>query len=351
MFLLQTLGYIALLALGFFLLIRGADWFVDGASGIAKKLHVSELIIGLTIVAIGTSLPEFSVSLTDALGTGSESGQISIANAVGSNLTNILLILGVTSILAPIAVKKSSYAIELPFLLAVSALLVLLGSFNNQVSRMDGLLLFLLMVLFIVYTVLMAKKHPEYAAEEETADEESRWKIVRAVQQKLQPVQDKLWFLIVTTIVGAGVVVGGSQLAVFSAKELARSFGVHERVIGLTIVALGTSLPELITNITAAKKGKTDLAIGNIIGSNIFNILMVVGVSAIFKPIAFEMSFVYDGILSVFATLLLFLFSVGKRHRLGRTFGVVALVLFTAYYFYIFALEFGLFTLPASLCL
>ena len=305
---------VALLAVGFVLLVKGADWFVEGASKVAEKFGIPQLIIGLTIVAIGTSLPEAAVSVSAAL---KGSAEITIGNVVGSNIMNILLILGITSVIKPIAVQKSTVRYELPFVIIVSALLMGIGYTDNTVGRADGLILWGLLLCYMVYLLQIAKKGGD--SPEESSDEG-------------KPMPG--WKMILLIIVGGVMIVLGSDVAVDAATELARIFGMSERLIGLTIVAFGTSLPELVTSATAAVKGKADIAVGNIVGSNIFNILFVVGTSAVITPVTYAANFFVDSIVCIATAVLLWLLVV-KNKRLGRAGGACMLVCYAAYFVYL----------------
>ena len=303
-----------LLAIGFVLLVKGADWFVDGASKVAEKFGIPQLVIGLTIVAIGTSLPEAAVSVSAAL---KGSAEITIGNVVGSNIMNVLLILGITSVITPIAVQRSTVRFELPFVIVVSALLMGIGYTDNVVGRSDGLILWGLLFCYMAYLLLMAKKGQDSSEENEGVD-------------KPMPV----WKMIVLIIAGAVMIVLGSDVAVDAASALARIFGMSERLIGLTIVAFGTSLPELVTSATAAVKGKADIAVGNIVGSNVFNILFVVGTSALITPVAYASNFFLDSIVCIATAVLLWVLVV-KNKRLGRAGGACMLVCYAAYFIYL----------------
>lgn len=305
---------LALLAFGFVLLVKGADWFVDGASKVAEKFGIPQLVIGLTIVAIGTSLPEAAVSVSAAL---KGSAEITIGNVVGSNIMNILLILGVTSVIAPIAVQKSTVRYELPFVILVSVLLMGIGYTDNTVGRVDGLILWALLLCYLGYLLVIAKKGGN--ASEEEADED-----------KPMPV----WKMILLIITGGVMIVIGSDVAVDAATALARIFGMSERLIGLTIVAFGTSLPELVTSSTAAVKGKADIAVGNIVGSNIFNILFVVGTSALITPVAYAQNFFVDSIVCIATAALLWILVI-KNKRLGRAGGACLLACYAVYFVYL----------------
>ncbi len=302
-----------LLVVGFVMLIKGADWFVEGASKIADRFGIPQLVIGLTIVAIGTSLPEAAVSLSAAL---QGSAEITIGNVLGSNILNVLIILGLTAVVRAIPVQKSTVFYEIPFVIFVTVLLAALGLADNQVSRLEGGILWLFMIVYMIYLLRMAKKGG--AAEEGVEDDK----------------QDPIWKLVVFVIVGIVLIAWGSDVTVDAATKIATFFGMSKRFIGLTIVALGTSLPELVTSVTAAMKGKSDIAVGNIVGSNIFNILFVAGTTAIITPVTYAAGFFIDSIAAVAAVVLLLLF-VFKNRTLGRIGGIIMLICYGAYFVYL----------------
>lgn len=300
---------ILLLALGFAMLVKGADWFVDGASGIAERFKIPQLVIGLTIVAMGTSAPEAAVSITAAA---QGSADITIGNIVGSNIMNVLVILGLAAAIVPIAVGKSTVRIEIPFLIVITALLALLG-LDGVISLVDGIILIVFFLIYMAYLFYMAKHNPEEPEEGKHL---------------------KLWQALLATVVGLALIVFGSDFAVDAASEIARILGLSERFIGLTIVALGTSLPELFTSVTAARKGNADIAIGNIIGSNVFNILFVVGLSSLIIPVPFASSFLVDFAVAGAAVLFLLL-ACFRRQKLTRWHGIVMLLGYVAYFLYL----------------
>ena len=240
---------VLLLVLGFLMLVKGADWFVDGASGIAERFGIPQLVVGLTIVAMGTSMPEAAVSINSAL---KGNAGITIGNIVGSNILNILIILGITAVITTVAVQKSTIWIEIPYMMIITVLLLVLGKSGNQITLSEGVILWVAFLLYLGYLFYCAKKNKE-----------------EVVAEEAKP----MWKLLLATILGLLLVVWGSDVTVDAATAIARVLGISERVIGLTVVALGTSLPELFTSVSAARKGKADIAIGNIVGSNIFNIL------------------------------------------------------------------------------
>ncbi len=309
----QIVIQLLLLVAGFCLLMKGADWFVEGASGIADKFGIPQLVIGLTIVAIGTSLPEAAVSISAAL---KGSAEITIGNVVGSNILNILVILGLTSVIRAVPVQGSTVKYEIPFVIIVTVVLGLLGLFDHTVGRIDGIVLWLLMGVYMGYLLKMAKKGAGSAEEEKKGKELSLWKMALLV------------------IVGGLMIVGGSNVTVDAATALAVIFGMSERFIGLTIVALGTSLPELVTSVTAAVKGKSDIAMGNIVGSNIFNILFVVGTAAVITPVVYGENFLVDSIVAL-ASAVLLLLCVLRKKKLTRAGGAVMLLGYGAYFCYL----------------
>lgn len=302
-----------LLVLGFLLLTKGADWFVDGAASIADRLGIPQLVIGLTIVAMGTSLPEAAVSISAAM---KGSAAITIGNVLGSNIMNVLVILGLTSVLCPIPVQKSTVRYEIPFTILITVALAGLGLWDNTVNRLEGGIFWGLMILYLLYLLVMAKKGN--APQEEAKKEKKR----------------SVLFLFGMVIVGAVMIVFGSNVTIDAATEIAKMFGMDERFIGLTIVAFGTSLPELVTSVTAALKKKPDIAVGNIVGSNIFNILFVAGTTALITPVTYAQSFLVDSCAAVAAVVLLFL-CVVKGHKLGRIGGFLMLLGYAAYFAYI----------------
>ncbi|MDO4623601.1 MAG: calcium/sodium antiporter [Eubacteriales bacterium] len=298
-----------LLVLGFVMLIKGADFFVDGASAIASGLGVSKLLIGLTIVAMGTSAPEAAVSLSAAL---SGSADLTIGNVVGSNIMNVLVILGLTATITPLVMEESTLRIELPFMIAVTGLLLLLG-LDGTVSFTDGLVLAFFFLLYLGYLYYSAKKSNTSCQEEEK-------------QPKLKMPKALLFM-----IGGLAVVVLGSKITVNAASAIALDLGMSQRLIGLTIIALGTSLPELVTSVTAARKGSADLAIGNIVGSNIFNILFVTGLTALITPVPFSAAFRPDMLIAFFAAVLLLICSV-RKHSLRRWGGLLLIANYGLYF-------------------
>ena len=297
-----------LLALGFSMLVKGADWFVDGTSGMARKLGIPQLVVGLTIVAMGTSAPEAAVSITAAL---KNNAGIAIGNVIGSNILNILIILGVTAVITTVAIQKSTLYVEIPYMLVVTIVLILMG-LDGKVSRIEGILLWGMFLIYLAYLYYLAKKGKE----------------------EKEKVEESIWKLIVSAILGGAIVVWGSDITVDAATKIAQILGMSERFIGLTIVALGTSLPELVTSVTAARKGNADIAIGNIVGSNIFNILFVIGTAALIIPVPFTTGFLMDGVVAIMAGVLLWI-AVFWKMELRRSWGIVMLAAYAAYFVYL----------------
>lgn len=301
---------IVFLALGFFLLVKGADWFVDGASGLARKLGIPQLVIGLTIVAMGTSLPEAAVSISAALRGNAE---ITIGNIVGSNILNILIILGVTALIATLKVADSTVRYEIPFMIVVTFVLLWLGYTGGQVTWLEGVILWVLFLLYLRYLYMMAKKGKE---EEREVEQFSTAKIIGLI------------------LAGVVMIVAGSNFAVEGASNLAKALGISQRFIGLTIVAFGTSLPELVTSVSAARKHNADIAIGNIVGSNIFNILFIVGTTALITPVTFASGFVVDTLIAAAVGILLFV-CVARTKELRKKAGIVMLLAYILYFLYL----------------
>lgn len=304
---------IVLLVAGFMMLIKGADIFVENASKIATKFNIPQMVIGLTIVAFGTSLPEAAISIKGAF---SGNAGITVGNVVGSNIMNVLLILGVASCIAALPIKKNTLIIEIPFVIFITVLLLVLGIAGGELSRIDGIIFIVLLIAFMVYLIRSAKNGE--ADDEETVLDE----------------KDTMLKLIALVIVGGVCIVLGSNVTVDAASYIAGKCGMDDRLIGLTVVAFGTSLPELMTSATAAKKGKVDIAIGNIVGSNIFNIIFVIGVCACITNVPFVVAFIKDTAVAIFAAVLLLL-CVLKNKKLTKTGGIIMLVSYAVYFAYI----------------
>lgn len=307
------------LVLGFVMLVKGADLFVDGASGVATKFGIPQIVIGLTIVAMGTSAPEAAVSITAAFAGNAD---ITIGNIVGSNILNILIILGISALVYPLAIQKSTLIIDIPVVLLATVILFLLG-FDSKISRIDGIIMLVVFATYLFYLFTVAKKEASQKKLSETTEHiQSEENITKEMS---------LLKALIFTVIGLVLIVGGSKFVVNSATAIAKALGLSQRFIGLTIVALGTSLPELFTSVTAALKKNSDIAIGNIIGSNIFNILFIVGLSGLIIPVPFATDFRFDTIISGVAAILLLLFCLPKK-KLPRFAGVIMLICYALYF-------------------
>lgn len=307
-----------LLILGFFLLIKGADCFVEGSSSVAKLLHIPSTIIGLTVVAFGTSMPEASVSVSAAL---QKHNSLAVSNVLGSNIFNLLIVLGTCAVISRLPVKKTILKKELPFSIFITVLLMAFILFQDKtLTRMGGLVLLALFVLFLLFTCRDAMKARSAALEANEKPED--YKV-------LSPLLSAVYI-----IVGLAAIILGGNLVVESASAIAKTFGLSETFIGLTIVAMGTSLPELVTSIVAATKGENGIAIGNVVGSNIFNILLILGISAAITPIPITTETVYD-IVILLAASLYTLFTAWKGKSINRLEGAGMLAIYAAFAVYI----------------
>lgn len=297
-----------LVVVGFVLLIYGADWLVAGASGVAKRFQVSNLVIGLTVVAMGTSTPEFVVNMVSV---NDGTTDLAITNILGSNILNVFLILGSTALLCPICSQATSRKVDIPLASLAGIMVLLFGIFSDGIMRWGGILLLIIFVLYMAYTLRHAKDYTD-----ENND--------------IQPMNiGKAVALILLGLVG--LVVGG-EMIVKSAVHIATAAGVSESIIGLTIVALGTSLPELATSLMAAAKKNSDIALGNVIGSNIFNVFMILGCSATIAPLPAYKGFVLDSVMAALGCLLVWLFVVtNKKHEIRWWHGAILLLIYVVY--------------------
>ena len=310
-----------ILVVGFIALIKGADLFVDGSAGLAKNFGVPGLIIGLTVVALGTSAPELAVSTSAAL---QGSNEIALSNVVGSNIFNLLCVLGVCAVIHPVPVENAALKRDFPFSILAPVFVLAAGcvkalltkdtasmsmeSNAGSVGRHTGLILMIMFIIYIVFLVFEARKSPD-------TDERT---------EKLP-----IWKCILLMIVGIALIVGGGQAVVTSAKEIARALGMTETLIGLTIVAVGTSLPELVTSITAARKGETGLAVGNAVGSNIFNLMFILGISTVIHPIGVNLASVFDLGILIAVSIITLIFAISGR-RINRQEGLVMIAIYAA---------------------
>ena len=311
---------IILIALGFVLLIKGSDYLVDGASNIAKKFHIPEIIIGLTVISIGTSMPELFVSITSALDGYPD---MAMGNVIGSNISNLFLILGVASVIKSIPFKKETRLIEIPLCFIISIIFFVICFIGKDVSRSDAAILISIFIAFIIYTIVMAKKGEEFD-KEDNAEEVKEKEINKG---KSSTVKD-----IVAVILGIVALKFGGDFVVDNAVKVATILGLSEKIISVTILAIGTSLPELVTSVSAAAKGKSDIAIGNILGSNIFNMLLIIGTSAAIKPIVYNMSYNKDMIILLAGTLVLALFpAIPPKNEMSRMNGIIYVLMYLGY--------------------
>lgn len=303
------------LVVGFVLLIKGADFFVEGSSSVAKRLRVPSIIIGLTIVAMGTSLPECAVSLTASM-----SGQnaLAVSNVIGSNIFNLMVVTGFCAVFSSLPIEKNTLKKEFPFSIICAAVLLVMGYIGMVVGRADGMIL---LVLFAAYIISMVQSALKARASGQPAEEE---------EYKILPVWKSILF-----IVGGMIAIKfGGDFVVDGAVVIAKGFGLSENLIGLTIVACGTSLPELVTSIVAAKKNEVDMALGNVIGSNVFNILFVLGIASAISPIAFIMENVIDIILLIIMSAFVWVLGWTKQ-KIDRKEGILMLVIYAVYLVYI----------------
>ena len=298
-----------LLVIGFVLLIKGADFFVDGASSIAGKLKVPSLIIGLTVVSMGTSLPEAAVSISASI---NGDNAISLGNVIGSNFFNFLMVVGISSIIFPIATDSAVVKRDMPINICITALLFVV-LLDGELGRIDAAIL---LVLFAAYMFILFKS---------------------ALKNRVEEDEKKVltWFKsIVLVVVGVAAIIGGGQLVVNNAKTIAINLGMGETLVGLTVVAIGTSLPELVTSIVAAKKGESGIAMGNVVGSNIFNILFILGMTGVISPLAASPEFYIDAALLIAVSFLMLVFAFTKKET-NRFEGAACVVIYLAYTAYI----------------
>ena len=321
---------ILLLVIGFVLLVKGADFFVDGSSAVAKLLKIPSIIVGLTIVAMGTSLPELAVSLTAAV---NGSNEIAVSNVVGSNIFNLIVALGVCAVLSPITVDKGIVKREFPFSIIMTVLVAVLMADNflplaaevksqkvencvGMLGRMDGLILLVFFIAFMVYTVLTALNQRKNMTQQEEDDK-----------------KPNVLLAIIFIVGGVAAIKFGGEFVVNSASSIAKRIGMTDTLVGLTIVSIGTSLPELVTSVVAAKKGETGLAVGNVVGSNIFNLLLILGVSSAIHPIIVGMDALIDFVILSVTSILVYIFTRSKN-VINRGEGIIMVLIYAAYMIY-----------------
>ena len=333
---------ILFLIIGMCLLIKGADLFVGGASSIAKKLKVPAMFIGLTIVSLGTSLPELSVSITSAI---SGSIDMSVGNIVGSNLFNMLLILGLVALMQPLAMERTTKKIDLPFLIAVTGILMLFGfdmflngDTKNMLSRTESLILIILLILYLYILIFNANrkrkrklKQEQYMASIDEVGAVYGREITPQSTDDNSEIKDlKIWQIIIYVVLGLAMVVFGGECVSSTAQFLALAMGMSEALVGLTIVAVGTSLPELVTSVMAAKKGENELALGNVIGSNIMNISLILGSVGVIAQAPISMAIVTDLVILFVATLM-FAFMCVKCKNMSKLQGAILIGMYLSY--------------------
>ena len=316
------MNYIILI-LGFILLIKGADFFVDGSSSVAKLLKVPSIVIGLTVVAFGTSMPELSVSVTAAIRGNND---LAVSNVLGSNIFNLLVVLGCCSIIRPVEAKWSLLRKEFPFSIFITIILLFLDSDFSIIKILDGNKTFVLgrwagilfLILFVIF--LYATVKSALISRSDTAEED--YKV-------MSPLKSAVFI-----ILGLAGIVWGGNLVVDSACNIAETFGLSQTFIGLTIVALGTSLPELVTSMVASSKGENDLAVGNVVGSNIFNILLILGISSAITPITLDVTAVYDTLILIVASIIVYISAI-SNHKIQRKEGMLFLIAYLAFFIYV----------------
>lgn len=313
---------LVLLVVGLVLLIKGADVFVDGASNIARKFKIPSLIIGLTLVSIGTSAPELSISVTSAI---QGMNSMSFGNVIGSNTFNVLMVIGISTLFTSLAVSRDVKKFDIPILIAIYALLAVFvfGTSPYVLSRIESAILLAVFAAYLAFLILRGKKQPA-EAEDPTA----------------QPIK-KLYVSLILVVVGAAAIIFGGDLVVDSASELAMAFGMSELMVGLTIVAVGTSLPELVTSMVAAKKGEADIAVGNAVGSSIMNTVLILGVSSVISPISIEAYAIVDVLVMILSILIVF-FATLKRDKIGKGVGIAMVLVYVAYITYIVLRNIGI---------
>lgn len=309
------------LVIGFVLLIKGADFFVEGSASVARRLRVPSLIIGMTIVAMGTSLPECAVSVTASI---TNNNTLAVSNAVGSNIFNLMVVCGFCALFTPLAVQKNTLKRDFPFSIIIAGLLLLLGYFGMSLGRIDGIILLIVFIVFLLTMIKSAKNARNADVIVESEEEKEK------IAEKLLPI----WRCIIYIIGGAVAIAVGGDAVVNGASVIAAGFGLSQTLIGLTVVALGTSLPELVTSIVAARKDEVDMALGNVIGSNIFNILFVLGIAGSISPIAFIMENVIDIIILIIMSIVVMIFA-GSKKKITRPEGIVMLLAYAGYMVYV----------------
>ena len=311
-----------ILVIGFVLLIKGADFFVEGSSSVAKKFNVPSLIIGMTIVAMGTSLPELAVSVTASM---IGNNTLAVSNVAGSNIFNLMVVCGACALFAPLTIEKNTLLKEFPFSIICAGLLVVLGFLGMSLGRVDGIIFLVIFIVYLLWMIRSAKQARNAGDKLEEAEEEF-------VEEEIKILP--MWKCLLFIVGGMIAIKFGGDFVVDGASAIAAGFGLSQTLIGLTIVALGTSLPELVTSIVAARKDEVDMALGNVIGSNIFNILLILGVAAAISPITFLMENIIDIVILIVMSLVAWIFAWTSK-EINRKEGIMMLLMYAVYMVYI----------------
>ena len=311
-----------ILVIGFVLLIKGADFFVEGSSSVAKKFNVPSLIIGMTIVAMGTSLPELAVSVTASM-VGNNT--LAVSNVAGSNIFNLMVVCGACALFTPLTIEKNTLLKEFPFSIICAGLLVVLGFLGMSLGRVDGIIFLVIFIVYLLWMIRSAKQARNAGDRLEEAEEEF-------IEEEIKILP--MWKCLLFIVGGMIAIKFGGDFVVDGASAIAAGFGLSQTLIGLTIVALGTSLPELVTSIVAARKDEVDMALGNVIGSNIFNILLILGVAAVISPITFLMENIIDIVILIVMSLVVWIFAWTSK-EINRKEGIMMLLMYAVYMVYI----------------
>lgn len=311
-----------ILVIGFVLLIKGADFFVEGSSSVAKKFNVPSLIIGMTIVAMGTSLPELAVSVTASM-VGNNT--LAVSNVAGSNIFNLMVVCGACALFTPLTIEKNTLLKEFPFSIICAGLLVVLGFLGMSLGRVDGIIFLVIFIVYLLWMIRSAKQARNAGDRLEEAEEEF-------IEEEIKILP--MWKCLLFIVGGMIAIKFGGDFVVDGASAIAAGFGLSQTLIGLTIVALGTSLPELVTSIVAARKDEVDMALGNVIGSNIFNILLILGVAAAISPITFLTENIIDIVILIVMSLVVWIFAWTSK-KINRKEGIMMLLMYAAYMVYI----------------
>lgn len=323
----ELLKAILILVIGFVLLIKGADFFVEGSSSVAKKFHVPAMLIGMTIVAMGTSLPECAVSVTASL---ANNNSLAVSNVIGSNIFNLIVVCGACALFSPLTIRQDTLKKEFPLSIICAALMLVLGYIGMTLGHIDGIIFLVLFVGYLLWMIQSAKK--ARAAVLSDPGQSGQIEQAEFVEENIAILPT--WKSLVFIIGGMIAIKFGGDFVVDGASSIASSMGLSQTLIGLTIVAMGTSLPELVTSLVAAKKGEVDMALGNVIGSDIFNILFVLGIATAISPISFLMENVIDIILLIIMSVIVLAFAWTKQ-QINRKEGILMLLMYAAYMVYI----------------